>query len=95
MAVKIKIHKTVVKPGIVYGGEMWAMTDMDMKRLSRWDRKMLTRIYGLVIEQGIWIVRTNQELRELCKDLDVVADIEKKRLEWIGHVVRMDQVRYS
>ena len=26
---------------------------------------------------------------ELCKALDM-ADIKKKRLEWIGHVVKMD-----
>jgi hypothetical protein len=26
---------------------------------------------------------TNQELRELYKGLDIVADIKKKRLEWI------------
>jgi hypothetical protein len=79
-----------VKPG-VYGTEIWAMTDLDMKRLSRWERKMLTRIYGLVVEQGICVVRTNQELRELYKDLDIVADIKKKRWEWIGHVVRMNR----
>jgi len=32
-------------------------------------------------------------LRELYKDLVIVADIKKKRLEWIGHVVRMDRGR--
>jgi hypothetical protein len=26
-----------------------------------------------------------------CKELDILADIKKKRLEWVGHVVRMDQ----
>jgi hypothetical protein len=36
-------------------------------------------------------MRTNQELRELHKDLDTVANIKKKRLEWIGHLVRMGQ----
>jgi hypothetical protein len=30
-------------------------------------------------------------LRELYKDLDKVEDIKKKRMEWIGHVVRTDQ----
>ena len=29
----------------------------------------------------------------LCEDFDVVADITKKRLEWIGHLVRMDHGR--
>jgi hypothetical protein len=32
-------------------------------------------------------------MRELYKDTDTVADINKKRLEWTGHVVRMDQGR--
>jgi len=79
----------------MYGSEIWVMTDTVMKRLSRHERKMLTRIYGLVVQQGIWIARTNQELRELYKHLDTVADIKKKRLDWIGHIVRMDQGRYS
>jgi len=30
---------------------------------------------------------------ELYKDLDIVADIKNKRLEWIGHLVRMDHGR--
>ena len=39
----------------------------------------------------MWRKRTDQQLRELYRDLDLVADIKKKRLEWIGHVVRMDR----
>jgi hypothetical protein len=35
--------------------------------------------------------RTDQELRELYKDLEIVADITKKILGWVCHVVRMDQ----
>ena len=42
-------------------------------------------------EQGIWTIRTNQELKELYKDPDIVAGIKKKKLEWIGHAVRIDQ----
>jgi len=48
---------------------------MGMKTLSTWDRIILRRIYGPVVERGIWRVRTDQELRELYKDLDIVADI--------------------
>jgi len=36
---------------------------------------------------------TYQKLRELYKDLDIVADIKKYRFEWIGHEVRVDQGR--
>lgn len=46
-----------------------------MKTLSTWDRIILRRISGPVVERGIRRVRTDRELRELCKCLDVVADI--------------------
>jgi hypothetical protein len=53
----------MAKPIIVYGSEMWAVTEMDMKQLSVWGRKILRRICGSVVQEGLW--RTNQELREL------------------------------
>ena len=46
-----------------------------------------------MVEQGIWRIRTNQELRELYRNIDIVANIKRKRLEWIGHVIIMDQGR--
>jgi hypothetical protein len=39
----------------------------------------------------MWRILTNQELGELYKDPDVLADIKKEILEQIGHVVRRDQ----
>jgi hypothetical protein len=53
-----------MKPVIVCGSETWAMAEMVMKRLNTWERKTL-RIQGLVVEEGIWRVRINQELREM------------------------------
>jgi hypothetical protein len=64
---------------------------MVMKRQSTWERKILRGMYGPVVEQGIFRIRTNGELMVLYKDLDVLVDIKQKILEWIGHVVRMDQ----
>jgi len=69
------------------------VTEIGTKRQSTWERKILRRMYGPVVEQGICRIRTNEELRALYKDLDIAADIKKKILEWIGHVVRMDQGR--
>jgi hypothetical protein len=67
---------------------------MYIKRLGTWEGKLL-RIYGPVVEQGIWRMRTDQKLRELYKELGIVADNKQKRLERIVglHVVRMDQGR--
>jgi hypothetical protein len=59
--------------------------------MGKLERKILRSVYGPVVEQGMWRIRTNRELRELYKDLDTVADIKKKRLESNGYVLRMDQ----
>ena len=56
-AVKI-VCKVMVKPVVVYGSEMWPMSDKDMKRLNTWKRKILRRIQGPVVEQVIWRIRT-------------------------------------
>jgi hypothetical protein len=61
-AVKIKIYRTMVKPAAVYGSETWPMREMDMKRLNTCESKTLRRIYGPVVEQGTWRIKTNREL---------------------------------
>ena len=85
----------MVKPTAVFGGETWAVTEMSMKRQSTWERKILRRMPGPVVEQGQWRIRTDEEMRVLYKVVDIVADVKKKILEWIGHVqvVIMDQGR--
>lgn len=46
-----------------------------------------------MIEQGKWIIRPNQEMRELYKYLDIVVHIKKERLEHIGYVVILNEGR--
>ena len=44
---------------------------------------MIKWVYGPVAEQGMWITRTNQELREMHIDLDILAYVKKKRWVWM------------
>ena len=55
----------MVKPVVLYGSETTAMTEIDMKRLSIWERNVLRRIHEPAADQGIWKIRSNQELKEL------------------------------
>jgi hypothetical protein len=64
-----------------------------MKRLNAQERKILRRIYVPVLKQGIWRLITNEKLRERYRDLDTVGYIKNKRLEWVGHLVRMGHGR--
>ena len=45
------------------------------------------------VKPSVYLPLTYQELMELYKDLDTVADIKKKTLDCFGHVVRLDQGR--
>jgi len=63
----------------VCGSGTWALAEMDMNSLGARDRKILRRLHGPAGAQGIWRIRTDQELRELCKGLDIVEGIKKKR----------------
>ena len=90
--VKISVFTTLVKP-VVYGSETWTMAAMDMKRRGMWEGNILRITFGPMVEQEMWRRRIDQEWGELFKHLDVAADIKKKSLEWIGHVVRMGQGR--
>ena len=78
---------------MVYGSEIWPMREMNMKKLNTWKKKTLRSICGSLVDQGIWSIRTNQKLRELHKDLDIVADIKNKKLDGIGHLERIDMER--
>jgi hypothetical protein len=47
---------------------------------------VLRKIYGPVYDNGIWRIRTNKELMVLYQELNIVAEIKKARLRWLGHV---------
>jgi hypothetical protein len=82
----------MVKAILVFGSKTWALTELDLKRLGTGERKILRRIHGLMIDQGIWRKSINQELRELYKYVDTVVDL-KNILEWVGHVEGISQMK--
>jgi hypothetical protein len=53
----------------------------------------LRKIYGPVYDNVIWMIRTNKELTALLQELDMVAEIKKARLRWLGHAERMSEDR--
>jgi hypothetical protein len=40
-------------------------------------------------ENEVWLIRTNEELKELYQKLDIVAEIRRRRTGWLGHMIRM------
>jgi len=58
-----------------------------------WERKVLRKIFGPICVAGYWRSRANEEVRQLYGELDIVTEIKKGRLRWLGHVERMSEER--
>jgi hypothetical protein len=61
--------------------------------LNTFERKILRIIYDITHERGCWRPRWNNELYSLYKELNIVKDIKIRRLEWAGHIIRMEEER--
>jgi uncharacterized Rossmann fold enzyme len=42
-------------------------------------------------EGGCWRPKWNNELYSLYKELNFVEDVKIRRLEWAGHIIRMEE----
>jgi hypothetical protein len=63
------------------------------KMLMTWERKILRKIYGPTKDNGQWKIKMNAELMAKYKAPNIVNVIKIRRLEWLGHVVRMNETR--
>ena len=55
-----------------------------------WRRKILRKIYGPTQNpDGIWRIKTNDELRHRMKQEDIIKFVKSQRLRWAAHVMRM------
>jgi hypothetical protein len=61
--------------------------------LNTFERKILRRIYGPTQERGCWHPGWNNELYSLYKEPNIVENIKTTRLEWAGHIIRMEEER--
>ena len=74
------------------GSEAWCLMANGEKNLRIWERKVLRKLFSPICVAGYWRSRTN-EVRQLCGELDIVTEIKKGRLRWLGRVERMSEER--
>ena len=53
----------------------------------------MRKIYGPTKENGQWRIKTNLELMTKYKSQDIVTVIKIRSLEWLVHVIRMNETR--
>jgi hypothetical protein len=78
---------------VTYGAEKWTLTSKMEKMLMTWKRKIMRKTYGPTKENGQWRIKINEELMTKNKAPVIVNVIKIRRLEWLGHVVRMNETR--
>jgi hypothetical protein len=59
---KFTIHKTLIRPVLLYGSETWVLTKREENQLLVFERKVLRTICGPKIENGVSKRRYNHEL---------------------------------
>ena len=87
---KTLLYKILIRPVLTYGAETWVLSKQDEHRRSTFERKILLRIYGPMIDRRRWRIRTNQELYQLCGENYIVKVCKLSRLRWAGHVICQD-----
>ncbi|KAJ8950564.1 hypothetical protein NQ318_015697 [Aromia moschata] len=90
---KMRIYKTVIRPIVIFGSEVWTLRKEEVQRIEIWERKVLRKIFGGNIQDGRWERRTNREIYDLFKEPNIIGIVRAQRIRWIGHVVRMKDHR--
>jgi hypothetical protein len=91
--IKRGLYKTIIRPIVTFGAESWTITNKMERVFMTWERKILRKPYGPTYENGYWRIKMNQEIYNKFKSPNTLTAIKVCRLEWLGHVVRMDGAR--
>lgn len=81
---KMLLYKVCIRPTLLYGNELWPLTQRLEDRISSTEMRMLRYIHGISLEEH----RRNVEIRELAGVEAISVLMRKRRLQWYGHVCR-------
>jgi hypothetical protein len=92
---KIKIHRIIILPVVLYGCETWSLTLREECRHRVFENRVLRRLFGPKRDEvtGVWRKLHNEELHDLYSSPTIVRVIKSRRMRWAGHVVRMGKGR--
>jgi hypothetical protein len=83
----------VIIPIVTYSCEIWILKETIINKLLVFEMKILRKIFGPKNENGIWRIKTNQELDEIIKRKNIINFIRAQRLSRLGHIERMQGAR--
>jgi hypothetical protein len=89
--VKVKIHKTIILPFVLYGYENWSLTLREEHRLRVFENRVLRRTFGPKRDEvtGEWRKLHNEELHILYSSPNSIRQVKSRRMRWAGHVAHV------
>ena len=91
---KWKIYVACVLSVLLYGAECWTLLRRDQKKLNSFHHRCIRTILGITNRQQWKQHITSQEVRQRWGDSKTVTDmVALRRLEWLGHLARMNASR--
>lgn len=91
---KLAIYKTVIRPVVTYGCEVWRLTESEANKIAVFERKILRKIFGpVILPDETFRIRYNDELDNLIEGDTILRYVKRQRLSWLGHMVRMPKDR--
>jgi len=89
----LNLYWPVIRPIVVYSCETWVLSESIIQKLSVFERKILSKIFGPTKKKanGVWRIKTNKEMDELIKHRNVINYVKAQRLSWFRHTNRMPE----
>ena len=84
---KITIYRSILKPILMYGSEIWSLTAKTESKLHAAVMRVLRLVKGVTRRDKI----RNANIRGEWNIIQLLEDIKRGRLRWYGHVMRMGE----
>ena len=84
--IKIKIHRTIILPVVLYGCKTWSLTLREERRLRVFENRVLRRVFGPKRDEvtGEWRKLHNEELSDLYSLPNIVRGIKSRKIDGRG-----------
>ena len=89
VSTKLKLFKAIIIPTLLYGSETWNVIQSHIQRLQVFTNRFLRIITGT----SLWDKLRNTQLRCKSKIERVEVMIQRRRLQWLGHLEKMENAR--
>ncbi|KAJ8937082.1 hypothetical protein NQ318_017671 [Aromia moschata] len=81
----MRIYKAVYRPILTYGCESWVLNKKEKVRIGAMEMKYLRKVKGVNRLQR----HRNEDIRRELEIQPITEYIEKRQLEWWGHLMRL------